>query len=150
MSLIHLEGRTCTLGELDLHSLPISQKDFLHTRLGVSPTNNALTGTSTSFKVTFEANMLYTDLAEVEIYLEVTHQLVNGDYLKVEVEALHLLFETVQMSIVRKWNPTMMSTLTKPTWKTCSGPRQATKRLNFRVVKTMPMSLVLKWSRNEI
>ena len=53
MSLIHQAINTCAVGELDLHPVPITQKDILKTIPITKTTNNALTNTTTSFDLTF-------------------------------------------------------------------------------------------------
>ena len=62
MSLLHEAGNSCAVGELDLHALPVSQKDILKTIPITKTTNNALTDTTTSFNFTFEPSSNYTDL----------------------------------------------------------------------------------------
>ena len=135
MSLIHPEGSICSLGELDLHAVPYSQKDIMRSQLVSKTPNNALTDTSTTFEFTFESNNLYTDLSEVEIYLEVTQ--VKADIAALTINQtsgpvnnkLHSLVDSMQMiSMVRKSTLTTMNTVTKPIWRTCWGPRWKTKK----------------------
>lgn len=103
MSLIHPAGNTCAVGELDLHALPITQKDILKTIPVVRTTNNALTNTTTSFDFTFEPTNNYTDLSEVLLYLEYTVEDEDGTALTVAEEAapvnniLHSIFANVQL-----------------------------------------------------
>lgn len=105
MSLIHPAGNTCAVGELDLHALPITQKDILKTIPVVRTTNNALTNTTTSFDFTFEPTNNYTDLSEVLLYLEYTVEDEDGTALTAAVEAapvnniLHTIFANVQLLI---------------------------------------------------
>ena len=77
MSLLHEAGNTCAVGELDLHALPVTQKDILKTIPITKTTNNALTDTTTSFDFTFEPTGNYTDLNEASLFIEYT--VVAGD-----------------------------------------------------------------------
>ena len=70
MSLIHPHGLTCAVGELDLHTLKVTQKDILKSQTITKTTNNALTDHTDSFDFTFEPTALYTDLSEAELYIE--------------------------------------------------------------------------------
>ena len=105
MSHIHPERSTCSLGEPDLHAVPHSQKDIVTSQLVTKMPNNELTDTSTSFHFTFKANNLYTDISEVEIYLEVTHDKAGRTALAVEETSVPVnnqfnsLFDSVQMHI---------------------------------------------------
>ena len=105
MSLLHEAGNTCAVGELDLHALPVTQKDILKTIPITKTTNNALTDTTTSFDFTFEPSGNYTDLNEASLYVEYT--VVDGDGTDVTAadkaapvnNVLHSIFSNVQMLI---------------------------------------------------
>ena len=106
MSLIHPDASTCNLGELDLHALPVSQKDILRSQIVTKTTNNALTNTTTTFDFTFEPTSLYTDLGDAELYLE--YAVVAADNttaITADIDAgpvnniLHSLFSSVQLLI---------------------------------------------------
>ena len=103
MSLIHPNGLTCAVGELDLHAVQITQKDILKSQTVTKTTNNALTDHTDSFDFTFEPSALYTDLSEAELYLEVEVIDAGGTPLAVGDEAApvnnlaHALFESVQL-----------------------------------------------------
>ena len=105
MSLLHEAGNTCSVGELDLHALPVTQKDILKTIPITKTTNNALTDTTTSFDFTFEASGNYTDLSEASLFIEYT--VVTGDDATVTAadkaapvnNLLHSIFSNVQMLI---------------------------------------------------
>ena len=105
MSLIHQAGNTCAVGELDLHAVPITQKDILKTLHITKTTNNALTNTTTSFDFTFEPSNNYTDLKEAILYLEYTVEQADGTAPAVAIEAapvnniLHSIFSNVQLLI---------------------------------------------------
>ena len=105
MSLIHQAGNICTVGELNLHALPDTQKDILKTLNITKTTNNALTNTTTSFDFTFEPSNNYTDLSETTLYLEFTIEKPDGTALLVAVEMapvnnlLHSIFASVQLLI---------------------------------------------------
>ena len=105
MSLIHPEGSTCSLGELDLHAVPYSQKDIVRSQLVTKTPNNALTDTSTSFDLTFKSNNLYTDISEVEIYLEATHDKADRTAQAIEETSVPVnnqfnsLFDSLQIHI---------------------------------------------------
>ena len=105
MSLLHEAGNTCAVGELDLHALPVTQKDILKTIPITKTTNNALTDTTTSFDFTFEPTGNYTDLSEASLYIKYT--VVAGDDTAVTAadeaapvnNLLHSIFSNVQMLI---------------------------------------------------
>ena len=105
MSLLHEAGNTCAVGELDLHALPVTQKDILKTIPITKTTNNPLTDTTTSFDLTFEASGNYTDLSEASLFIEYT--VVTGDDATVTAadeaapvnNLLHSIFSNVQMLI---------------------------------------------------
>ena len=97
MSLLHEAGNTCAVGELDLHALPVTQKDILKTIPITKTTNNALTDTTTSFDFTFEASGNYTDLSEASLFIEYT--VVTGDDATPVNNLLHSIFSNVQMLI---------------------------------------------------
>lgn len=105
MSLIHPEASTCVLGELDLHALPITQKDILRSQTVVKTTNNALTDTTSSFDFTFEPTNLYTALRDTLLYLEFNVVQDDGTALAETHPActvnniLHSLFSSVQLLI---------------------------------------------------
>ena len=77
MSLLHPQGQTCSVGELDLHAVALSQKDILKSQTITKTTNNALTAHTESFDFTFEPTALYTDLGDSELYLE--FEVVDAD-----------------------------------------------------------------------
>ena len=105
MSLIHAAGNTCAVGELDLHALPVTQKDILKSVPITKTTNNALTNTTTSFDFTFEPSNNYTDLSEASLYLEYNVETADGTDVTAANEAapvnniLHSIFSNVQMLI---------------------------------------------------
>ena len=105
MSLLHEAGNTCAVGELDLHALPVTQKDILKTIPITKTTNNALTDTTTSFDFTFEASGNYTDLSEASLFIEYTVVTADDATVTATDEAapvnniLHSIFANVQMLI---------------------------------------------------
>ena len=105
MSLIHTAGNTCAVGELDLHALPITQKDILKSVPITKTTNNALTNTTTSFDFIFEPSNNYTDLSEASLYLKYNVEKPDGTDVTAADEAapvnniLHSMFANVQMLI---------------------------------------------------
>lgn len=105
MSLLHPNGQTCAVGELDLHAVAVTQKDILRSQTIVKTTNNALTEHTDSFDFTFEASALYTDLSETELYLEFEVLDNAGQHLAADSDAApvnniaHSLFNSVQMLV---------------------------------------------------
>ena len=105
MSLLHAAGNTCAVGELDLHALPVTQKDILKTVPITKTTNNALTNTTTSFNFTFEASNNYIDLSEAILYLKYNVETADGTDVTAAENAvpvynvLHSIFSNVQMLI---------------------------------------------------
>jgi hypothetical protein len=98
-------GNTCALGELDLHALPITQKDVIRTQTETKSPTNALTDNTNIFDFVFKSNVLYTDLSEAELYLEYTIEDDNGVKLQIADDAApvnniaHAMFESVQLLI---------------------------------------------------
>ena len=92
-------GNTCAVGELDLHALPVTQKDILKTVPITKTTNNALT----DFK--FEPSNNYTDLSEARLHLEYNIETADGTDVTATDEAapvnnvLHTIFSNVQLLI---------------------------------------------------
>ena len=105
MSLLHAAGNTCAVSELDLHALPVTQKDIIKTIPITKTTNNALTDTTTSFDFTFEPSNNYTDLNEASLYLEYQVVQPDGTVVTAADEAapvnniLHSVFSNVQMLV---------------------------------------------------
>ena len=105
MSLIHAAGNTWAVGELDLHALPVTQKDILKTVPITKTTNNALTDTTTSFDFKFEPSNNYTDLSEARLHLEYNIETADGTDVTATDEAapvnnvLHTIFSNVQLLI---------------------------------------------------
>ena len=103
MSLIHPNGQTCAVGELDLHALSVTQKDILKSQTVTKTTNNALTEHTDTFDFTFEPTSLYTDLSEAELYLEFEvidaagTPLVVGDEAAPVNNIAHSLFSAAQL-----------------------------------------------------
>ena len=105
MSLLHPQGTTCALGELDLHAMPATQKDVIRSQKVTKTTNNALTNNTTTFDFTFEPTSLYTNLNDVLLYLQYEVVQANGQHITDAQEAApvnniaHSLFSSVQMLI---------------------------------------------------
>ena len=105
MSLLHPNGQTCALGELDLHAVAITQKDIVKSQATTKTTNNALTEHTDSFDFTFEPSSLYTDLSETDLYLEFEVVDAAGTPLAVGDDAApvnnigHALFSSVQLLV---------------------------------------------------
>ena len=105
MSLIHAAGNTCAVGELDLHVLPVTQKDILKSVPITKTTNNVLTNTTTSFDFTFKPSNNYTDLSKASLYVEYNVEKPDGTDVTAADEAapvnniLHSMFANVQMLI---------------------------------------------------
>jgi hypothetical protein len=105
MSLLHPNGQTCAVGELDLHAVAVTQKDILKSQTVLKTTNNALTDHTDTFDFTFEPTSLYTDLSETELYMEFEVVDAAGTRLAVADEAApvnnigHALFNSVQLLI---------------------------------------------------
>ena len=105
MSLLHAQGQTCAVSELDLHAVALSQKDILKSQTITKTTNNALTNHTESFDFTFEASSLYTDLGDAELYLE--FEIVDAADVALDVADVaapvnniaHSLFSGVQLLI---------------------------------------------------
>ena len=105
MSLLHPHGQTCPIGELDLHALPLTQKDVLKSQTITKTTNNALTDHTDTFDFMFEPTALYTDLSETELYIEFEVVDATGTALAADSNAApinnigHSLFSSVQLLI---------------------------------------------------
>ena len=105
MSLLHPNGQTCAVGELDLHAVAVTQKDILRSQTVTKTTNNALTDHTETFDFTFEGSALYTDLSETELYLEfevvdnANAALDAGDEAAPVNNIAHSLFSSVQMLV---------------------------------------------------
>ena len=130
MSLIHPEVSTCSLGELNLHAVPHSQKGIVRSQLVTKTPNNAVIENSTCFEFTLESDNLYTVFSEVEIHLEITHQKAVQTALAIEVKSapvtnqLNSPLDSMQMHI----NGDILGTYWGPSWKT--------KTVTCRVVTT--------------
>ena len=105
MSLLHPNGQTCAVGELDLHAVGVTQKDILKSQTITKTTNNALTEHTDYFDFTFEPTALYTDLGEAELYLEFEVVNAAGEVLADDSDAApvnniaHALFGSVQLLV---------------------------------------------------
>ena len=105
MSLLHPCGQTCSVSELDLHAVGVTQKDILKSQTITKTTNNALTEHTESFDFTFEPTSLYTDLTETELYLDFEVVDGTGTPLAADDEAApvnniaHALFSGCQLLI---------------------------------------------------
>ena len=136
MSLLHEAGNTCAVGELDLHALPVTQKDILKTIPITKTTNNALTDTTTSFDFTIEPSGNYTDLNEASLFIEYTVVTDDDDTAVTAADEaapvnnlLHSISSNVQMLIngEKVTMKTMNSTPTRLTSQT-SSPLNTTTR----------------------
>ena len=105
MSLLHPNGQTCAVGELDLHAVGVTQKDVLKSQTVTKTTNNALTEHTEYFDFTFEPTALYTDLSEADLYLEFEVVDAAGNALADDSDAApvnniaHTLFSSVQLLV---------------------------------------------------
>lgn len=105
MSLVHQAGAVCAVGELDLHALPLTQKDVLKSQFETVFPAQEVTPASNTVQFILPGNNEYVDLSETYLYINYELRKQDNTPFTADTDAapinnmLHSIIKDVQVLI---------------------------------------------------